>query len=172
MRKPVSIHDIKTHITLNKKFYLILFIAFLSPLFSFIYKVSPQEEPQGIFTCLINDKPFKIEKITASMRNITGGERQLSLSNDRFIKFMFLNPTPGTINLTQPGRAAYIRYEDPASTVVCKPKTGFVNLLQIDEEQKTLSGDFEMELVMNINGGQKTIKVTKGKLINIPIVYK
>ena len=75
---------------------------------------NPTTEKKGVFTCMINDKPFIIEGLTGSLRKITGGETQLSFSNDRFIKFTFMNPVQDSkINLAQQSRAAYIRYEDP-----------------------------------------------------------
>lgn len=126
----------------------------------------------GIFTCTINDKPFVIEGITASMRKITGGEKQLSLSNDRFIKFTFFNPSEKNIDLSKKGREAYIRYEDPATRQVAFPIQGYVQLKEIDEEKGIVSGNFEIELVVVERDKKRIIKVKQGKFENVPIVYK
>jgi hypothetical protein len=128
-------------------------------------------EEAGIFTCVINGRPFVVENVKANLRKITGGEQQLSFTNDRFVKFSFLNPNPGKINLEEASvRQAYIRYEDPASNSLGAPINGFVNITNLDTQNKVLSGEFEMEL--RVKGNSKTIKVTQGKFINIPIVVK
>ena len=135
---------------------------------------NPTTAKKGVFTCIINDKPFVIEGLTASMRKITGGETQLSFSNDRFIKFTFLNPVQASkIDLSQQSRAAYIRYEDPSTSLICKPATGFVQLDKIDETNQLVSGTFEIMLtVIMPDGKPRNIKVTQGKLVDIPIVFK
>lgn len=141
-------------------------VFFLSTAF-----INTTEETQsGVFSCVINDKPYIIEGMHATLRKITDGQRQLSFSNDRFVKFIFLNPAVRKIDLsTATIRDACIRYEDPATNSLCRPSRGFVNIANIDESNKVVSGEFEMELVMNVNGVMKTIKVTHGKMMNIPL---
>ena len=150
----------------------ILLSVFLSSS-SFIAN-NPTVNKKGTFTYYINDKPFVIEGVTGSYRKITGGEFQLSFSNDRFIKFTFMNPVQESkIDLSQQSRAAFIRYEDPSTSLVAKPSTGYVLLEKIDENNKVVSGTFEMALsAIMPDGTIKTIKISQGKLNEIPIVYK
>src|SRR6187551_505849 len=83
---------------------------------------NPTINKKGTFTYFINGKAFVLENVTASYRKITGGEYQLSFSNDRFVKFTFMNPIhESKIDLTQQSRAAFIRYEDPSTNLVGKP---------------------------------------------------
>ncbi|WP_299248078.1 hypothetical protein, partial [uncultured Cytophaga sp.] len=119
-------------------------------------------------------KPFVIEGITGSYRKITGGEYQLSFSNDRFVKFTFMNPIQQSkIDLTQQSRAAFIRYEDPSTSLIGKPAGGFVQIDKIDENNKVVSGSFEMNLrVILADGSIKNIAISEGRLNEIPIVYK
>jgi len=135
---------------------------------------NPTTNKKGTFTYFINGKPFVIEGITGSYRKITGGENQLSFSNDRFIKFTFMNPVQEyKIDLTQQSRAAFIRYEDPSTNLIGKPSTGFVLLQKIDENNKVVSGTFEMSLrVILADGTIKNINISEGRLNEIPIVYK
>lgn len=135
---------------------------------------SPSINKKGTFTYYINDKPFVIEGITASYRKITGGEFQLSFSNDRFVKFTFMNPVhESKIDLSQQSRAAFIRYEDPSTSLIGKPSNGFVLLDKIDESNKVVSGSFEMALaVIMPDGSIKNIKISQGRLNEIPVVYK
>ncbi|MCU0429371.1 MAG: DUF6252 family protein [Cytophagaceae bacterium] len=129
------------------------------------------EESKGLFTCVINGRPYVVENVKASLRKITGGEQQLSLTNDRFVKFSFLNPNSGTIDLQMASiRQAYIRYEDPASNSIGAPVKGFVSITELDTENKEVSGEFEMELL--VKGNAKPIKVTEGRFINVPITVK
>jgi len=140
--------------------------------FKFSKEVSDKEE-QGIFSCYINGKPFIVDSLTASYRKITGGEKQLSLNNERFVKFAFMNPSAKNINLeVSDKREAFIRYEDPASSAVGVPIRGFINLTRLDEENKIVSGEFEMELQVKLGNTTKILKVTHGKFSNIPIVFK
>ncbi|HEY8402416.1 MAG TPA: hypothetical protein VIK89_14205 [Cytophagaceae bacterium] len=134
--------------------------------------VSNSSEKKGVFSCFINDKPFVIEGVTASMRNITGGGKQLSLSNDRFIKFAFFNPIEKTINVTQKTKEAYIRYEDPATRQIAVPSGGFVTLTVLDEQNGLVSGTFELQMLMGEKGKEKLLKITNGKFENVPIVHK
>ena len=135
---------------------------------------NPTIHKKGTFTYFINGKAFVLEGVTASYRKITGGEYQLSFSNDRFVKFTFMNPVhESKIDLTQQSRAAFIRYEDPSTSLIGKPSNGFVLLNKIDENNKVVSGTFEMALsVLMPDGTIKNIKVSQGKLNEIPIVYK
>ena len=153
-------------------FFLLIFSVIIS--FAFAWK--PQKDisqEQGLFFCYINGKPYSVDSVKANFRKITGGETQLSLNNARFVKFTFLNPSTKNINLeVADKREAFIRYEDPASSLVGIPVRGFVNISNLDEKNKVLSGDFEMELIMKVGGKDKTIKVTQGKMVNIPIVFK
>lgn len=150
----------------------ILLSVFLSS--SSFVSNNPTINKKGTFTYYINDKPFVIEGITASYRKITGGEYQLSFSNDRFVKFTFMNPVhEAKIDLSQQSRAAFIRYEDPATSLIGKPSNGFVLLDKIDESNKVVSGSFEMALaVIMPDGSIKNIKISQGRLNEIPVVYK
>jgi hypothetical protein len=140
---------------------------------SFILE-SPTVNKKGTFTYFINGKPFVIEGITGSYRKITGGEYQLSFSNDRFVKFTFMNPVQESkIDLTQQSRAAFIRYEDPSTSLIGKPAGGFVKIDKIDENNKVVSGTFEMNLRVILNDGSiKNINISEGRLNDIPIVFK
>jgi hypothetical protein len=135
---------------------------------------SPTVNKKGTFTYFINGKPFVIEGITGSYRKITGGEYQLSFSNDRFVKFTFMNPVQESkIDLTQQSRAAFIRYEDPSTSLIGKPAGGFVKIDKIDENNKVVSGTFEMNLRVILNDGSiKNINISEGRLNDIPIVFK
>ena len=126
----------------------------------------------GIFSCTINDKPYVIHGINAEMRTVTGGFKQLSLSNDLFTSFFFINPTMREIELTTAQkRDAIVRYTNPVNLNLYYPEKGSVRIEVLDEKAKILSGAFEMELIPKSQSGKK-IKITNGKLINIPIVYK
>lgn len=150
----------------------ILLSVFLSSS-SFTSTAIPTDK-KGTFTYYINGKPFVIEGLTGSYRKITGGESQLSFSNDRFIKFTFMNPVQESkIDLAQQSRAAFIRYEDPSTSLVGRPATGFVLLDKIDETNKVVSGTFEMAVRVIMNDGSiKNITISQGRLNEIPIVYK
>ncbi|HSZ24492.1 MAG TPA: hypothetical protein VK766_02180 [Cytophagaceae bacterium] len=156
-----------------KKFlslFLIL-IVFLS--FSIKESKKNHTEESGVFSCYINGKPFVVDSMKACIRMITGGEKQLTLNNERFVKFAFMNPSTKNINLESSTiREAYIRYEDPASSAVGIPVKGFINILNLDEKNKILNGEFEMELKVQLHNTTKILKVTNGKFSNIPIVFK
>jgi hypothetical protein len=128
----------------------------------------------GSFYCKINGKPFVIENLQASIRTITGGEQQLSLSNDRFVKFSFLNPIiESKINLENPGRAAFIRYEEPGTNNIGRPLSGFVTLHKIDKDNNIVNGEFEMTVeVVTVQRVKKYIRITEGRLYDIPLVKK
>lgn len=157
---------------LTKAFISLLLVSVL--FLSFSNKSRKQvSQSKGIFSCYINGKPFIVDSMKASIRKITGGEKQLSLNNERFVKFAFMNPSAKNINLESSNiREAYIRYEDPASSAVGVPVKGFINIISLDEENKILSGEFEMEIKMMVGGNSKILKVTEGKFSNIPIVFK
>lgn len=136
--------------------------------FSFLYVNSAV--PKAMFSCTINDKPFVIDNVTCILRKITGGETQLSLSNDRFVKFSFLNPrVMEKIDLSNPGRKAFIRYEDPASLSVGQPLKGYAYITSIDQKSKLVSGEFEFEMKISNNGQTKIVKIKQGKFENVPI---
>jgi hypothetical protein len=157
---------------LTKTCISLLLISVLFFSFSTKRSINVTEEA-GVFSCYINDKPFIVDSMTASIRKITGGEKQLSLNNERFVKFAFMNPSAKNIDLASSNiREAYIRYEDPASNAVGKPVKGYINITSLDEENKVLSGEFEMEIKVNVNNSTKILKITKGKFSNIPIVFK
>ena len=128
--------------------------------------------PTGIFSCTINDKPFIINNIHAEMRVVTGGYKQLSLSNDLFTSFFFINPVVKEIKLNQgQKREAIVRYTNPSNYNLYLPENGTVRIDILDENSKILTGEFEMDLIPKEKAGKK-IKITNGKLVNIPIVYK
>ena len=55
------------------------------------------------------------------------------------------------------------------TTNLVQNKLGILNLAQ---ENKVLSGEFEMELKVKLDNTTKILKVTNGKFLNIPIVMK
>jgi hypothetical protein len=142
--------------------------------FSFAFQTKETTAPEsGVFSCYINGRPFVVDSMKASLRKITGGEKQLSLNNERFVKFAFMNPSAKNIDLELSSiREAYIRYEDPASNAMGVPVKGYVRILQLDEDKKVLSGEFEMELKVKYGNTFKILKVTNGRFSNIPIVMK
>jgi hypothetical protein len=155
-----------------KRFFPVISIAVAVLLGSSFTNNSPiAVAKKGSFVCVINDKPFIIENMQANLRKITGGEVQLSFSNDRFVKFTFLNPVENNkIDVSVPGREHYIRYEDPSTSLVGKPVQGFVVLDKIDEMNKVVSGTFELSIAVPMaNGTQKQIRVTQGRLNDIPL---
>ncbi len=157
----------------SRTFIPLLLISVLFSSFS-IQSSTQTSKESGVFSCYINGKPFIVDSMKASIRKITGGEKQLSLNNERFVKFAFMNPSAKSINLESSNvREAYIRYEDPASSAVGVPIKGYINILHLDEEKKVLSGEFEMEIQMKgSNSASRILKITNGKFSNIPIVFK
>ncbi|MBX9852653.1 MAG: hypothetical protein K2X86_12985 [Cytophagaceae bacterium] len=122
----------------------------------------------GVFTYMVNDKMFTIENMKASLRNTTSGRKELSLSNDRFVKFFFIDPIPKDFDLSTHGaKQAIVRYNEPGTNNIYSPKAGHIRITNLDENQKMLSGEFEMELI--IPGKEKIIRVTKGQF-NCPII--
>ncbi|MFN6943870.1 MAG: hypothetical protein ACK4ND_02915 [Cytophagaceae bacterium] len=128
-------------------------------------------ENVGVFSCLINGKPFIIKDMKANMRIITGGHKELSLSNDKFSTFVFINPSEKAIDLSNSRKEAYVRYMEPGIQELFKPQNGSIKILTLDEEKGMLVGEFEMEMILGGNP-QKKIKVTEGKFINIPITVE
>jgi hypothetical protein len=157
---------------MNKRFLSAFCIVALLILSSYKIKNKPVSESTGIFSCTINDKPYVIHGISAEMRTVTGGFKQLSLSNDLFTSFFFINPTTKEIELTPAQkREAIVRYTNPVNLNLYYPEKGIVKIEVLDEKAKVMSGAFEMELVPRSQPGKK-IKITNGRLINIPIVYR
>jgi len=145
-------------------------IFFLSG--SFITEIHPQQTNlnSGVFTYMVNDKVQTMENVKAYMRNTTGGRKQLSLSNDRFVKFFFINPTAKHFDLSSmEAKEAIIRYNEPGTNFVYYPQKGFVNINTLNDSTKVLSGEFEMDMTMP--GKDKVIHITKGKIINVPIIF-
>lgn len=158
-----------------KRFFPVLSITVAVLLGSSFTNTSPIPiAKKGSFVCVINDKPFIIENLQANIRKITGGEMQLSFSNDRFVKFTFLNPVVNNkIDVSVPGRQHLIRYEDPSTSLVGKPVQGFVVIDKIDEQNKVVSGTFELSITVPMtNGTQKQIRVTQGRLNDIPLEFR
>ncbi|HEX8545583.1 MAG TPA: hypothetical protein VF691_01400 [Cytophagaceae bacterium] len=129
-------------------------------------------EVKGTFSCYINDKPFILEGVNARMRTVTGGYKQLSISNDMFTSFFFINPEAKEFQLKPSNKKeAVVRYTNPVNLNLYYPNTGIVKINVLDEKIKTLSGEFEMELMPKEGVTGKKIKVTQGKFLNIPIIY-
>lgn len=153
--------------TILKCFLSIAFIASFFLLSSFI-SVKDSNKGQGVFTYMVNDKVFTLENMTAVIRTTTGGKKQLSLSNDRFVKFFFIDPQVKNFDLsTTASKDAIVRYNEPGTNNIYVPKSGHVTISKLDENSKMLSGEFEMELW--IPGKDKIIKIKKGQF-NCPIV--
>jgi hypothetical protein len=147
-----------------------LLLVIVSTLSSFSFLYVNNVSNKASFSCVINDKPFVMDNVMAILRKITGGETQLSISNDRFVKFSFLNPKPmEKIDLSSPGRKAFIRYEDPASLLVGEPIRGYAYITSINQKDKLVSGEFEFEMQITNNGQTKTVKIKQGRFENVPI---
>jgi len=145
--------------------------AFIASFFIFsgFISIKNPTEGQGVFTYMVNDKVFTLENMTAVIRTTTGGKKQLSLSNDRFVKFFFIDPQVRNFDLsTAASRDAIVRYNEPGTNNIYIPKSGHVTISKLDENSKMLSGEFEMELW--IPGKDKIIKVKKGQF-NCPIIF-
>ena len=124
---------------------------------------------QGAFVCKLNGRELILKDAKAKYRTITGGHKQLSLSNDKFEAFVLLNPEERKIALSEMNnREVYVRYVEPGTDKIYKPLTGFVDIQKLDLEKGIVSGAFEMVLI-NRQGGEKKIAVTNGKFENIPI---
>jgi hypothetical protein len=152
---------------LLKVFLGTAFIA-SSFLLSSFNSVKNPNEGQGVFTYMVNDKVFTLENMTAVIRTTTGGKKQLSLSNDRFVKFFFIDPQVKNFDLSSSSsKDAIVRYNEPGTNNIFVPRSGHVTITKLDENSKMLSGEFEMELW--IPGKDKIIKIKKGQF-NCPIV--
>jgi hypothetical protein len=148
--------------------FLLVFSLFLLPSFSF--DGNPIENQPGIFECTVNGKAAVIKGIQAKFRTITGGYKQLSLSNDKFDSFVFINPSVQKFELQEKdNRKAYVRYIEPGTERIYKPLKGYVEIQTLDLEKGVISGVFEMELI-NHEGAEKKIIVKNGKFVNIPII--
>lgn len=154
--------------------YRSLFIvACSSVFFAFAFKAELKEsqtvEP-GMFSCNFNGKDIFLKGLKAEYRTITGGFKQLSLSNNKFSSFVFIDPAEKTIILSPTSnREAFVRYKEPGTDKVFKPIEGQVHITSLDMKNKVVSGSFEMVLVNN-DGSNTKIKVSSGKFHNIPIV--
>ena len=137
---------------------------------SFIFKQSSSDSETATpsFSYFVNDKIQNIDNLKAVLRSTTGGRKQLSLSNDRFVKFFFINPEEKEFDLSsQQAKTAIVRYNEPGTNFIYSPRNGRIKITNLDESTGMLSGDFEMDLTMP--GKDKVIKVTKGKF-NLPLV--
>lgn len=124
---------------------------------------------QGAFVCKVNGREMILKDAKAKYRTITGGHKQLSLSNDKFEAFVLLNPEERKIALSEiNNREVYVRYVEPGTDKIYKPLSGFVDIQKLDLEKGIVSGVFEMVLI-NRQGAEKKITVTNGKFENIPI---
>lgn len=125
---------------------------------------------QGAFSCKVNGKNLLLNGAKAQYRTITGGFKQLSLSNDKFDAFVFINPSVRKVELEKNNnREVYVRYIEPGTDRVYKPVSGFVDIRSLDFEKGVVSGVFEMTLV-SADGPSKQITVSQGKFENVPIV--
>lgn len=136
------------------------------------FKSKDKTEANGTFSCYINNKPYILNGVNARMRTVTGGYKQLSISNDMFTSFFFINPEAKEFQLKPSSKKeAVVRYTNPVNLNLYYPYNGVVKINVLDENVKTLSGEFEMELLPKDGVVGKKIKVTQGKFINIPIIY-
>jgi hypothetical protein len=137
-----------------------------------VQQAAPLDLKDGQFYCVINGKPYLINSASATLRRISNGDIQLSLSNDRFVKFTFYNPKDSTtIPLTSGSRDAIIRYEDPHSMQEGMPVEGMVTLTTLNKQTRTISGKFEFVLVIagdQLNPTRK-VQVSQGEFKNVPI---
>ncbi len=141
-------------------------ISFLN--ISFISKEAPASK--GIFSFTLNNKPYVIEGISAKMRTVTGGYKQLSLSNDLFTSFFFNNPTAKSFEFTATrNREAVVKYTNPCNLLTFNPEKGKINISSLDNTTHLISGNFELEMYQTDQPSKK-IKITNGKFVNVPIV--
>src|SRR5690242_14849347 len=125
----------------KKKLYnLKLSKLFIIPLASLVlltwsgFTCKTVSEETGVFTFMVNDKVFTLDNMTAVLRTTTGGRKQLSLSNDRFVKFFFIDPKVKDFDLaSQASKEAIVRYNEPGTNNIYLPKSGFVKILKLDE---------------------------------------
>jgi hypothetical protein len=156
---------------LNRISIFLAFALTLPVIFSFqgIYKPVYVSDSSGVFKCFINDKAHEITGQKGYLREITGGKSQLSIYNNLFYKFSFFNPAIKSIELSPTDtKDAIIRYIEPGTNNIYYPTNGKVILKELDLVNHKVSGEFEMELSMP-GGKGKTIKITRGQFLNIPI---
>lgn len=145
------------------------FISAISIFCFLTFSAFTSDSNEGAFLCKLNGKELLLKDAKAKYRTITGGFKQLSMSNDKFEAFVLINPQIGKVNLSEHNnREAYIRYIEPGTDKIYKPLSGFVNVQNLDLENGIVSGEFEMVLV-NRQGAEKKITVSNGKFQNIPI---
>lgn len=125
------------------------------------------EKNAPVFKCVVNNKAYEYTGLKAYMRVITGGYKQLSVYNDLFSKFCFLNPSAKEMQVTG-SHEAIIRYVEPGTNNTFYPTTGKVTIKNLDLATKMVSGEFEMELHSKEHP-ERVISVTKGQFSNIPI---
>ena len=156
---------------LNRISVFLTLALILPAIFSFRLVYSPVyvAETSGVFKCMVNDKVHEITGQKGYLREITGGKSQLSIYNNLFYKFSFFNPEIKSIELTpKDTKDAIIRYIEPGTNNIYYPTSGRVILKELDLVNHKVSGEFEMELSMP-GGKGKTIKITRGEFLNIPI---
>src|SRR5688572_28954271 len=90
---------IKILANLRTALLIIIGLVAISSLSGFISSSPLNNDATGVFTYMVNDKVFTLEHMTATLRTTTGGKKQLSLSNDRFVKFFFIEPKVKDFNL-------------------------------------------------------------------------
>jgi len=125
------------------------------------------EKNVPVFKCIVNNKAYEYTGLKAYMRVITGGYKQLSLYNDLFSKFCFLNPSTKEIAVSG-SHEAIIRYVEPGTNNTYYPTTGKVTIKSLDLTSNLVSGEFELELHSKEHP-ERVISVTKGQFSNIPI---
>jgi hypothetical protein len=127
---------------------------------------------KGTFSFVLNNKPYVIEGFTAKYRTVTGGYKQLSLSNDFFTSFFFNNPTAKSFELSsKSSREAIVKYTNPSNLHVYTPEKGRVTITSFDTQTKLISGDFEIEMIDKTQPNKKII-ITQGKFTNVPLTDK
>lgn len=156
----------------NRSHYFSLPIFLLVSLSAFTFAQNNNPENKGVFSFLIENKQHTIPDNKAVIRMVTGGKKQLSLSNTLFTKFCIINPTVKEITLAQGNTSeAIIYYTDPGNLNLYKPQSGFIRILKIDNDKKVVSGEFEMILSSDASG-TKPIKIKNGKFTDIPLIYR
>ena len=150
---------------LNKLIPAVLAIVFVSTAFTLPNPTAEKTAP--VFRCTLNNKSYEYTGLKAYMRVITGGQKQLSLYNDLFSKFCFLNPTAKEM-MVSGSHEAIIRYVEPGTNNTYYPTTGKVTINSLDLANKVVSGEFELELHSKEHP-ERVISVTKGQFSNIPI---
>lgn len=154
------------------KIYLFVFLMTIGGLNTSFISEAPNNNQNGIFSFTLNNKPYIIEGITAKYRTVTGGYKQLSLSNDLFTSFFFNNPTAKIFEFTsQRNKEAIVKYTNPSNLITFCPEKGKINITVLDNQAHLVSGEFELEMYQQ-DQPTKKIKITNGKFINVPILEK